>query len=117
AIDRVNVEVNYLYDPLHAGVLRLIAGVIDAGARRGVSVSMCGEMAGDPRMTRLLLGLGLREFSVHPAVLLELKRIINGTDISAVAARARALLEVLDFTEVADAVEAINNGSEVPSLT
>src|SRR5690606_3523139 len=67
AIDRVNDEVNYLYDPLHPAVLRLIAGVIRVGRETDTPVSMCGEMAGDARYVRLLLGLGLRRFSVHPA--------------------------------------------------
>lgn len=82
AIDRVNDEVNYLYDPLHPAVLRLIKSTIDAGKKANIPVAMCGEMAGEIEHTQLLLGLGLREFSVHPASLLEIKKIINDTDIS-----------------------------------
>ncbi len=74
AIDRVNDEVNYLYDPFHPSVLRLIHMTINAGKKAKIPVAMCGEMAGDPNSTRLLLGLGLREFSVHSASLLEIKR-------------------------------------------
>ena len=81
AIDRVNNEVSYLYDPLNPGVLRLVSITIDAGRAAGIPVAMCGEMAGDARYTRLLLGLGLTEFSVHPAALLEIKHIINHTDV------------------------------------
>jgi phosphotransferase system enzyme I (PtsI) len=81
AIDRVNDEVNYLYDPLHPSVLRLIRMTIEAGQHHNKPVAMCGEMAGDTRYVRLLLGLGLREFSVHPAALLEVKRIINESRI------------------------------------
>ena len=81
AIDRVNNEVSYLYDPLNPGVLRLVSMTIDAGRAAGIPVAMCGEMAGDVRYTRLLLGLGLTEFSVHPAALLEIKHIINHTDV------------------------------------
>ena len=81
AIDRVNDEVNYLYDPLHPAVLRLIQSVIKAGQKANISVSMCGEMAGDKEYTQLLLGMGLREFSVHTASLLEVKKIINQTNI------------------------------------
>jgi phosphoenolpyruvate-protein phosphotransferase (PTS system enzyme I) len=77
AVDRVDDEVNYLYDPIHLGVLRLIQGVIRAGQRAGVPVAMCGEMAGDARYTRLLLGLGLKDFSVHPNAVLEIKQAIN----------------------------------------
>ena len=82
AIDRINDEVNYLYDPLHPAVLRLIQTTIIAGQKENIPISMCGEMAGEKEHTQLLLGLGLREFSVHPATLLEVKEIINKTDIS-----------------------------------
>ncbi|MDX1514781.1 MAG: phosphoenolpyruvate--protein phosphotransferase, partial [Gammaproteobacteria bacterium] len=77
AIDRIDDEVSYLYDPLHPAVLRLIQATIEAGRRAGIPVAMCGEMAGDAVYTRLLLGLGLREFSVHPNALLEVKQAIN----------------------------------------
>ena len=81
AIDRINDEVNYLYDPLHPAVLRLIQTTIIAGRKENIPISMCGEMAGEKEHTRLLLGLGLREFSMHPATLLEVKEIINKTNI------------------------------------
>ncbi len=80
AIDRVNDEVNYLYDPLHPAVLRLINTVLQAGEKAGIPVAMCGEMAGETQFAPLLLGLGLRQFSAHPASLLELKKIIAETD-------------------------------------
>lgn len=92
AIDRINDEVNYLYDPLHPGVLRLIAMTIDAGRRRGAPVAMCGEMAGDTRYTRLLLALGLRIFSVHPSALLEVKDVITNTAIGVLEPLARRAL-------------------------
>ena len=82
AIDRINDEVNYLYDPLHPAVLRLIQTTIVAGQKANIPISMCGEMAGEKEYTQLLLGLGLREFSMHPATLLEVKEIINKTNIS-----------------------------------
>jgi phosphotransferase system enzyme I (PtsI) len=82
AIDRVNDEVNYLYDPLHPAVLRLINITLLAGKKANIPVAMCGEMAGETQYAPLLLGLGLREFSVHPAGLLELKKIITETDTS-----------------------------------
>ncbi|HBR34914.1 MAG TPA: phosphoenolpyruvate--protein phosphotransferase, partial [Firmicutes bacterium] len=62
AVDRMNEGVSYLYSPFHPAVLRLIKMVIDAAAREGIEVSMCGEMAGDPRLTPLLIGLGLKTF-------------------------------------------------------
>ncbi|MFT5445797.1 MAG: phosphotransferase system enzyme I (PtsI) [Gammaproteobacteria bacterium] len=81
AIDRVDDEVNYLYDPLHPAVLRLIQYTIRAGQKAGIPVAMCGEMAGDSRYTRLLLGLGLKEFSVHPNSLLEVKHVIKESHV------------------------------------
>ncbi|MEX2516331.1 MAG: phosphoenolpyruvate--protein phosphotransferase [Gammaproteobacteria bacterium] len=101
AIDRVNDEVNYLYDPLHPGVLRLISLTIKAGERVGIPVAMCGEMAGDPRFTRLLLGLGLREFSVHPATLLEVKQIIMHSRFRDLEKLARKALDASSGAEVA----------------
>ncbi len=87
AIDRVEDDVNYLYDPLHPAVLHLIRHVIQAGHDAGVPVAMCGEMAGDTRYTRLLLGLGLSEFSMQPATLLEVKSIINASHAGELAAQ------------------------------
>jgi phosphotransferase system enzyme I (PtsI) len=80
AIDRVDDELNYLYDPGHPAVLRLIREVIEAGHAAGVPVSMCGEMAGDTRFLPLLLGLGLRRFSMQPAALLEVREMIRTLD-------------------------------------
>lgn len=76
AIDRVDDEVNYLYDPLHPAILRLIQMVINAGEKAGIPVSMCGEMAGDPRYIPLLIGMGLREFSMQPGSLLIAKECL-----------------------------------------
>lgn len=91
AIDRIDDEVNYLYDPMHPAVLQLIHRVIEAGANADIPVSMCGEMAGDPQYTRLLLGLGLRNFSMLPSTLLEVKSIITHSDTK----RLRPLTEEL----------------------
>ncbi|MDB5987690.1 MAG: ptsP [Nevskia sp.] len=100
AIDRVDDEVNYLYDPLHPAVLRLIHMTIEAGDRARRPVAMCGEMAGDPKYTRLLLGLGLTEFSMHPASILEIKRIIIESDVGRLRARAQAILDAADALEL-----------------
>ena len=108
AIDRVNDEVNYLYDPFHPGVLRLIATTLDAGTRAGIPVAMCGEMAGDRAYTRLLVGLGLTEFSVHPAALLEIKHIINNTTAESARAIARELLDVGDGARRRALLEQLN---------
>ncbi|MBB5458879.1 MULTISPECIES: phosphoenolpyruvate--protein phosphotransferase [Paraburkholderia] len=74
AIDRADNAVAHLYDPLHPAVLHLIAFTLREAKRAGVPVSVCGEMAGDPALTRLLLGMGLTEFSMHPSQLLEVKQ-------------------------------------------
>jgi phosphotransferase system enzyme I (PtsI) len=74
AIDRGDKDVSSLYDPMHPAVLRLIAHTINAGERVGKPVSVCGEMAGDVRVTRMLLGLGLTGFSMHPQQLLDVKK-------------------------------------------
>jgi len=76
AVDRGDSDVADLYDPLHPAVLRLIANTIHAGERAGKHVAVCGEMAGDASLTRVLLGLGLKAFSMHPQQLLDVKKEI-----------------------------------------
>lgn len=78
AVDRGDGDVADLYDPLHPAVLRLISNVINAGERYGIPVAMCGEMAGNAALTRLLLGLGLTSFSMHPQQMLDVKKEIIG---------------------------------------
>jgi len=110
AIDRVDDEVNYLYDPLHPAVLRLIHMSITSGQAAGIPVSMCGEMASDPRYTHLLLGLGLTEFSMHPSSILEVKRIIMQSNIAELRIRAAAVLESSDAAEMHERIAALSNG-------
>jgi len=98
AIDRVDDEVNYLYDPLHPAVLRLIQVTIQAGEKMGIPVAMCGEMAGDARYTRLLLGMGLKEFSVHPNALLEVKQVINESRVADCRKFTQRVLRVIKST-------------------
>ena len=105
AIDRVNDEVSYLYEPLHPAVLRLIRTTLDAGSRANIPVAMCGEMAGDTKFTQLLLGLGLREFSVHPAYLLEVKKIILESDLSRLTPIADAALRARTAADVEKLLE------------
>jgi len=93
AIDRIDDRVNYLYDPLNPAVLQLIRGIIDAGKRAGIPVAMCGEMAGDPRFVRVLLGLGLTEFSMPPNSLLEVKRALLDANSKSLQKPASALLK------------------------
>ena len=80
AIDRADESVAHLYDPLHPAVLQLLAMTIQAAIDAGKPVSVCGEMAGDTSFTRLLLGLGLRSFSMHPAQILAVKQEIVRAD-------------------------------------
>jgi phosphotransferase system enzyme I (PtsI) len=108
AIDRTDDAVAHLYDPLHPAVLHLVASTIQAANRAEVPVAVCGEMAGDAQLTRLLLGFGLRQFSMHPAQLLTVKQQVlksNIPDLQTIAAKllraddpdkARALLERLN---------------------
>jgi len=102
AIDRVNEEVSYLYDPLNPGVLRLIEMAIRYADGAACPIAMCGEMAGDVRYTRLLLGLGLRAFSVHPSLLLEVKQVIAETEIAPVKRVVSKALRSTDITRYRD---------------
>ncbi len=108
AIDRVDDEVNYLYDPLHPSILRLIKMVIDAGRSAGIPVSMCGEMAGDPEYTRILLALGLREFSMDPASLLEVKQRVRISDIGHLESRLPGILGAVEPEELRGLVQQLN---------
>ena len=92
AIDRSDESVAHLYDPLHPAVLQLLASTIEHGRAQGKQVSVCGEMAGDPRLTRLLLGLGLRSFSMQPVQLLSVKQEILRADASKLAPWAQEVL-------------------------
>ena len=93
AIDRADEAVAHLYDPLHPAVLRLVGDVIAEGARQGKSVCVCGETAGDVTMTRLLLGLGLRSFSMHPAQILAIKQEVLRADTRKLSPWAQQVLE------------------------
>ena len=108
AIDRVDDAVNYLYDPLHPSVLRLISMVIKAGEVAGIPVSMCGEMAGDPQYTRLLLGVGLKEFSMHPATLLDVKKIVRLSDTSQLKRFTNKIMRTRNMREMQAQVEEMN---------
>ncbi|GAB3260993.1 phosphoenolpyruvate--protein phosphotransferase [Chitinimonas naiadis] len=106
AVDRGDDSVSHLYDPFHPAVLQLIGHVIRTADLAGVPVSVCGEMAGDVRLTRLLLALGLRRFSMHPAQLLNVKQIILKSDLTQLAPLAHEIETAPD----ADAVRALLSG-------
>jgi phosphotransferase system enzyme I (PtsI) len=82
AIDRINDQVAYLYQPLHPAVLRMIRQVVDAGHRAGIRVAMCGEMAGEPLYTLILLGLELDELSMTPLAIPRVKKIIRAATLA-----------------------------------
>jgi phosphoenolpyruvate-protein phosphotransferase (PTS system enzyme I) len=92
AIDRADESVAHLYDPLHPAVLQLIAQTIAACQLQGKGVSVCGEMAGDTAMTRLLLGMGLRTFSMHPAQVLAVKQEVLRADTAKLQVLAQRVL-------------------------
>ena len=108
AIDRTDEQVSSLYDPLHPAVLMLLAHVISSGEKAGIPVSMCGELAGDPHMTRLLLGMGLRQFSMFPAQIPEVKQRIKQSDISEIAPTIRRILKLDESAKIQEQIERLN---------
>jgi phosphotransferase system enzyme I (PtsI) len=105
AIDRTDGSVAHLYDPLHPAVLKLIAQTIQSAQRVGMPVAVCGEMAGDPKLTRLLIGMGLRQFSMHPSQLLEVKQQIMMSDAAQLAIRVARLLKLDEPDKIAEQLD------------
>lgn len=108
AIDRADEQVAALYDPLHPAVLMLLAHTISSAERAGIPVSVCGEMAGDPRLTRLLLGMGLRTFSMHPSQILKVKSWVLKSEVSELTPSVRKLLRLDEPAKLREAVEKLN---------
>jgi phosphotransferase system enzyme I (PtsI) len=104
AIDRTDEAVSHLYDPWHPAVLQLVHRTIQTGLRAGVPVSVCGEMAGEVTNTRLLLGMGLREFSMHPAQILEVKQEVLRADATDLASRVTRLMKLDDPDRIREAI-------------
>jgi len=100
AVDRSNEKVAYLYNPAHPAILRLIKSIIDAAHQAKIKVAMCGEMAGEPSLALILLGLGLDEFSVPPQVIPELKYLIRAVGFKATQEIAHQALELSTGKEV-----------------
>jgi phosphoenolpyruvate-protein phosphotransferase (PTS system enzyme I) len=109
AIDRVDEDVSYLYNPLHPAVLRLLKIILQHAEKAEKPVSMCGEMAGDARYVRLLLGLGLRNFSVSPEILLEVKEIIRHSHVKRLTKLADKALKTADPLAIDAIVAEMNN--------
>lgn len=109
AIDRADEQVAHLYNPLHPGVLRLIQFTVQAGMRSRIPVSVCGEMAGDPRYSALLLGLGVRELSMAAPSLPRVKQRIRQIDITAAAMRAQIIMSQADSGRIAALLDDFNS--------
>src|SRR5437764_2024555 len=109
AIDRTDDAVAHLYDPLHPAVLTLVANTIQTATRGGMPIAVCGEMAGDLQLTRLLLGLGLRNFSMHPSQLLAIKERVLNTDLADVQSAAKLVLRNTDRAKTRDLLGKLNS--------
>ena len=108
ALDRIDDEVNYLYNPLNPAVLQLIQLSINAGKKARIPVSLCGEMASNPQYTRLLLGMGLEYFSVQANALLEVKHIINNSKLSRLRSQIKKILEYQSTSEIETQLNRLN---------
>jgi phosphotransferase system enzyme I (PtsI) len=108
AIDRTDDSVAHLYDPLHPAVLTLVAQIIRGAHKAGKPVAVCGEMAGDVKLTRILLGFGLRQFSMHPAQLLGVKQQVLRSDLEEVTQLANKMLKTEDPDRLQGLLEKMN---------
>ncbi len=109
ALDRIDDEVSYLYRPLHPSVLKLIEITLQAGVSADIPVSLCGEMASDVQYTRLLLGMGLKHFSVQPNALLEIKHVINNSRFDDLASRVNKIIRQPDSETIESMLVELNN--------
>lgn len=105
AVDRMNEQISHLYTPFHPAVLRLIKMVIAQARDGGIEVSMCGEMAGDPRFTSLLIGLGLESFSMSPSALLAVKKQVRAAKSTTAKALTQKVLALPTAEEIRAALE------------
>ncbi|MEC5206072.1 phosphoenolpyruvate--protein phosphotransferase [Vogesella urethralis] len=112
AVDRNDDSVSHLYDPVHPAVLKLISHTIKTATKAGVQVSVCGEMAGDERLTRLLLGMGLRRFSMHPANLLTVKQNVLNSHLDTLSPLVARILRSEDPDRIADLLQQLNAGPD-----
>lgn len=109
AIDRTDDTVAHLYNPLHPSVLKLISITIKAGQKLGKSVSVCGEMAGDAKLTKLLIGMGLRQLSMHPSNVLSVKQKVLHSQMPKLTSNARKVLTLTDLEKIEPLVAKFNN--------
>ena len=108
AVDRSDDAVSYLYQPAHPAVLKLLTHILRSAIKAGKPVSVCGEMAGDDRYTRLLLGMGLRQFSMHPSNILRVKNMIVHSNTDEVEKQVWRILRNDDPNKVDDLLKKLN---------
>lgn len=108
AIDRADEQVSYLYDPLHPAVLMLLSHIISSANKANIPVSMCGEMAGDPKLTRLLLGLGLRQFSMFSSQIPAFKQRVKQSDISEITPLVKRILRHDEPAKIQELIDRLN---------
>lgn len=108
AIDRSDEQVANLYDPLHPAVLMLLAHTLSMAEKVNIPVSVCGEVAGDPQFTRLLLGMGLRTFSMHPSQILEVKSKVLKANVSELTPSVRRMLRLDEPGKLREALDKLN---------
>jgi phosphoenolpyruvate-protein kinase (PTS system EI component) len=111
AVDRGDAEVAHLYDPLHPAVLRLMQFATEAALRLRMPVSICGEMAGNPQLIPLLLGLGIRSFSMNASAIPRVKQAVRGLDIGDCARFARRVMEQSDPARIRELVAGFAAGA------
>ena len=109
AIDRSDEQVASLYDPLHPAVLMLIAHTLASAEKVNIPVSVCGEMAGDPKLVRLFLGMGLRIFSMHPSQILKIKNRVLKANVEEIAPTVRRMLRLEEPGKLQEALEKLNS--------
>jgi phosphotransferase system enzyme I (PtsI) len=110
AIDRADESVAHLYNPLHPAVLRLIQFSAEAALRARIPVGVCGEIAGDPRFTALLLGLGIRDLSMSSTNVPVVKQRVRAMDLVAATRRARVIMDQSDSARIAQLLDSFNEG-------
>ena len=108
AIDRNDEAVNYLYDPLHPSVIKLLQHIIKSADKENVPVSMCGELAGNIKLTRLLLGLGLRKFSMYSSNILNVKNVVMNTNIAELEVLVGKIVKSENREKIYELVEKLN---------
>ncbi len=109
AVDRADDAVNHLYDALHPAIVMLIQQVLKAGISTGKPVAMCGEMAGTPKYIPLLLGMGLKSLSMHPASLLEIKQLIRSLNIAQLEQKTAAILQDLQHEDLNELLQTLSS--------